>query len=901
MLSRRQLILLLVLSVWWLTGCSTRHHVCSGTGGLTDVVEVAPIGRLLERGQIIPDVSEVVPSESDITPPERTQLYRVLSEAECQCAAAGHASVANLIDLENAIASCGNGKCRANQQQAAALQSELMAYRSASERNKAAAEAAELFFLLAEVEFGRDAVAQSLAEIDKIRDYMAQIRASGLDLNIAGSAVYNRRGELLDQKAKLALDGARLNSELRRRLGLDVDDQTPIWPDTDLKVQADQIDVDTAIAEGLAMRPDVAAMERLALCLDVKSLPHARSSLQAVDAVLGSATGKSCLAQFLGNSAKNCEAANRAEQLHQLLVHLQRAVAEEIRQAVHAVETRIQQIAIAKQRLANRQKALDDLNLQWGGPDVTAFQISDAKLKLVQAQTDLVHQVVAWEIAHVKLKQAQGLFAMECGYTQPSNAAAYDPADQEAPAAESNMDTEGDIAPPPAPPFAYEKPATLRQPESVAESDAADSRGPANDPSVPEGQPPKPLLQIDAPDNGSRTADEDPDPPDATTSLPPDNRQLPRDMVFGEKLSAAKEADSPAVAAPGVSGQTAETPQRFASVLRQPESLITAGVGRRNGDSVDRGNVENQPAAPRDTTPDRAARTPQPVIPGLRQPESIASAAPPPGTADVRARERHDTGLYASRSEASSENRARPQPDSVAIRQPASIAPAGRAPQITNTGTGSSGPIGKPVLPISISRGKLATPPVGPSGLRQPKSVVSTGAQPRVAGPVCGVSDQRETPCPRAANKDHPSPSGRTTVRQPMSFPSVEIKPDEPGALVRRARDQCCSTAGVVESSRRDPAAPRPTNATLQRPVSFARTAAQLPVESGAVDRPCDECESATGADRCPCSYARTSCVGPVSPPPRFVPNARRHLQPPRISGGCRSWSCQQVQCEQSH
>ena len=48
------------------------------------------------------------------------------------------------------------------------------------------------------------------------------------------------------------------------------------------------------------------------------------------------------------------------------------------------------------------------------GSTVTALDIAAADLKLLDAQRELVHQVMAWRIAQVKLKEAQGLLVFEC-------------------------------------------------------------------------------------------------------------------------------------------------------------------------------------------------------------------------------------------------------------------------------------------------------------------------------------------------------------------------------------------------------------------------------------------------------------------------------------------------------
>ena len=48
--------------------------------------------------------------------------------------------------------------------------------------------------------------------------------------------------------------------------------------------------------------------------------------------------------------------------------------------------------------------------------DVAIFEISKARGDLYQAETKLIEQVVALEVAKAKLKQTQGLLSIECGF-----------------------------------------------------------------------------------------------------------------------------------------------------------------------------------------------------------------------------------------------------------------------------------------------------------------------------------------------------------------------------------------------------------------------------------------------------------------------------------------------------
>ncbi len=387
----------------------------------TPPVEVVSPGRLLKRDEIAPDLTSLTNTKPNPVTPPGDEDYWAFTADQCKCMAADHAELASLIDRERVIAQCCRNDRKPSIQQAAALQVELLAYRAAAERNRAAGEALELYFLLAEAEAGRDAIAKSKTEIDRTRSFVDRLRSAGLDAGIAGTTIDDRVAEMLDQEAQLLLDLRKLNSELRRRLGLDVDDPTPIWPDTNLKVEIEDIDVNVAIAEGMAMRPELAATQRLLECLDRDNLSQARGTLQAFEAVLGSASAPSRLLKLASRSTEGCEWNARSGQLEQLLVLLRRTAAEEIRQAVHTVETRFRQILIAKQGLESREKTVEDLNRQWGGENVSPFEIVDAQLKVIESETNLLHHVVAWEIARAKLKQSQGLFAMECGYTEPAD------------------------------------------------------------------------------------------------------------------------------------------------------------------------------------------------------------------------------------------------------------------------------------------------------------------------------------------------------------------------------------------------------------------------------------------------------------------------------------------------
>jgi len=378
--------------------------------------EVLSTGEIGSRGRLVPDVSELQPSESDLEGQEDLDRYRVLREDEVKCLAAAAAPIAQMADLESQAVLClSKGRHYATPE--ATLQSQLLEFRSAEERNRAASNAMEAFFHLAEAEASRDHIWRAIDQIDEMIYFAGRLKATTIGADIDESALFRRKNELLDQQVQLRLTIADLNSKLRQLLGLDVDDPTPIWPDTDLKVVVDDLDIDAAVSNGLAMRPDLAGLELVYSSLSAEALPSARNTLRSADPSLGVAkTPTTLMTKFAAHHA-GPELATRIDQLGRLLTERQRSAAEEIRQAALTVNTRLRQVGLANRSLESWKRRLDEYVKSATLSGSNSFDIANAQINLIKAERELLHAVGTWEIARVHLKKAQGLYASECGYT----------------------------------------------------------------------------------------------------------------------------------------------------------------------------------------------------------------------------------------------------------------------------------------------------------------------------------------------------------------------------------------------------------------------------------------------------------------------------------------------------
>lgn len=402
-------------------GCARQHVIFSGCWR-PGVAPVASADALAETvgGELNVDVQDV-PASAELTPlasPSDETRYVAITAQEVQCLAAANATLANLGALDMPLASVLPGG-RPAAQQAAVVKSDLLALRALDERNRAAGQALEMYYQLFEAEASIGALERSLAQLDEILADVESLRAKGLKVPVDVHELRAQRIELLDKQAEARLAIAKLNSGLRAMLGLPAGDTRRFWPGDELIVDADRVDVEAAVAEGLAMRPDLALLRMLAQTLSRETLPAVQTALQSAglssDASLAGRRLWAPLVRWLTASRTSLELSTRSQQLSQLAADGERAAAEEIRSAAETLDTRLQQVALAKETLDSRRQQTATLEKKRTLGDATPLEVLEAKMKAIEAENNLVRRVVAWEIARVKLKQAQGLLVFECG------------------------------------------------------------------------------------------------------------------------------------------------------------------------------------------------------------------------------------------------------------------------------------------------------------------------------------------------------------------------------------------------------------------------------------------------------------------------------------------------------
>lgn len=429
------LVLLPIIVAAGCAHCHPAHSARACYGGYATAALEQTLAELAPQGFDF-DISEVgSPGEVDRAlgrqfPPNAR--YFALAPETCQCLAVANSTQGNSMAAERrsvqARASQHHGLSEEDQVRVRALRaSELEA------RNKSASAALESYYQIAEVEANLSIIEASLRELDKGLDDVKRLRKQGVQAPFDDSELTRQRVDLVGKLTDLTLKVGQLNAQLVRLLGLQTTDPNArIWPTADWKVATEPIDMQAAVDEGLALRPEMQFLYSLQGSLNEETLNVVREVVAGAAGMLSTQSKFVGLIQMLGlhnmcgrRQAKERELPIRRRQLADFTEQRRLEITSEIQQAVRTVETRLRQIAVTKEQMQNWDKRIDELQRKQRIEQASFADLTAARLKSFEAQSDQTRYVIGWKIAQVKLKEAQGRLVLECptdGFPAPRSA-----------------------------------------------------------------------------------------------------------------------------------------------------------------------------------------------------------------------------------------------------------------------------------------------------------------------------------------------------------------------------------------------------------------------------------------------------------------------------------------------
>ncbi len=380
-----------------------------------DLQESAVEDRAPNLVELTPDCREGVCALQPLPSPDQT--YQLLTPIDCQCRAAANANLANLVELEehwaSVIIECDSKIVQEN----LCLQRDLLEIHAADVRNKAAGAAMEAYYQLAGIEARKHYLEQAILETSRSRGRANKLRKSGLPVEIDREEVAIRLGELEDQRLQLDYARVRLNGQLQKQLGCPVSETSFFWPQVDWAPDMGALDPEAELAAGLPNRFDLRGLELVLCNLEKTTLRIARGVLAVADGTLGTVEPTEGIVHRIRCiSCTDHEVDVRCKQLSMLYNDTEQLATAEIKGAVYQVVLQQQRVALARAAVEDRRTNLEAMTARRDADDVQVFEISGARGRLYDAESDLIEQSASLKIAKVRLRQAQAALAAECGY-----------------------------------------------------------------------------------------------------------------------------------------------------------------------------------------------------------------------------------------------------------------------------------------------------------------------------------------------------------------------------------------------------------------------------------------------------------------------------------------------------
>ena len=301
------------------------------------------------------------------------------------------------------------------------LSAELQGHASDEVRNQTAGLALTAYFRLAEARVQMGLLGQGVEPLEALLAQVEELRRQGLPIPDEGDKLPQQRSNLEADRIKIELLNERLGEQLHqivgKAAGLPPDSCSTITTIEVFHVEERTIDEAEAIAIGMKYRPELNFL-RTALCnLDVGSLPVVRHVMLGLSSLLAGPARRcvpilECVPLLMpGLSRKEVERVGK--QLRAVLDERKRQAISDIRQAVRAIHARQRLIRLARDREAMAQRKLDEAEENARQKLGKAIDMPVARQGVLKARSDVVHEVIEWEIACVNLRKAQGLLVRE--------------------------------------------------------------------------------------------------------------------------------------------------------------------------------------------------------------------------------------------------------------------------------------------------------------------------------------------------------------------------------------------------------------------------------------------------------------------------------------------------------
>ena len=308
-----------------------------------------------------------------------------------------------------------------------ALLRDVRALAAVDSRNRAAGEAVDQFYRLADAEGRLDLLRLSIDRLDFLREAAKKAKAEGARLPVELEDLDAQRASLLGILGQAELGSKLLDIDLKRRMGLSSQKPERLVPAGDFEVSSDLLDAEVHAKFALENRADLQALRTAYLRLTPETLPSVQQYLRGVPGAAGLVGAASVIhppawdnhaiiskvfrrrtqewAKAI-DAVTAAEIAVRRQQLYRLIEEKERGAADEVRVAVATLNEQTRQVGLARWRSEQQKTKLADIKKMAKGP----FLEVPAELESLRARSDVIAAAMQWHQAKAKLAAAKGQY-----------------------------------------------------------------------------------------------------------------------------------------------------------------------------------------------------------------------------------------------------------------------------------------------------------------------------------------------------------------------------------------------------------------------------------------------------------------------------------------------------------
>jgi hypothetical protein len=296
------------------------------------------------------------------------------------------------------------------------VQQRLLALRATDRANEAAATALQLFYQLAEAGRQEEYLHESLLVVEEMQTNLRKLRDRHLEVNLEPAELERQRLGIRESQIALRSSVVQAEAQLSTLLGQSVLLEE-IDSDADLSgAIPSQLSADHTIPVSWQARAELQIVSLLLGNLESGTLPMARGVLQQHDAALGTVTKNAGVLALLPIPFNGAELHVRRNQLACLLQSRKQQIAAEIRTLIESMNEDVLTWNNANDVVAARREQLENLIKRRDIDEtITAFDVSQARMHLIKAGSDVAQHYYRWKRAQVDVWKAVGTSASGCG------------------------------------------------------------------------------------------------------------------------------------------------------------------------------------------------------------------------------------------------------------------------------------------------------------------------------------------------------------------------------------------------------------------------------------------------------------------------------------------------------